>query len=549
MIRVEIKKLLKEGAVFLFVLLVVFAAMLITDKEDYLAPPLELSLILFSSFIGWSMFDRERQEGAMEYLLSLPVSRSRLLFIKFIPRTVYITIILLLYHFIHSRFETHFLLTFYNFVLFFLTVYLLSASFSLSIKSFLGTFFLSIFLSNGLYFLIRYLDWSRDESSAAVQAALSLLLIPVLFFLLFHLFDMKPLSYFNIKFIPSLLVAVLLLFGITYMTTGVEWTACHLTKDGYLLKVTRKKTVLVNGDKQQFIFSKRLEPILQDQGKLYAGLRLGNTQPGQLLRLDLKTGKVEDIYRPDPGWWFHTFTESAVKTGENFYFLLTDEKHNRYRLVELAGNRVREIDIKAGFFDKEYIHLFHGAADNPRQFFVFTDSADGPSRVFRIFESGDSEFLFEADAICMDRNKLVRFTPTELTVYRVGEELTGVFRKKGEIRILKRRFDNIVPRKPLVKIDNIIYLFDIETETFSRVNIRSLPYDYMVSEKDDGVVMVFVSGSEISFSELKDGRLRPGKVWFSKIDPDELRIIRVFSSGVTITAKENNEIYFFNGAE
>jgi len=440
MIRVELKKLVKEGVVILFVLLVVFAAMLATDKEDYLAPPLELSMILFASFIGWSMFDRERQEGSMEYLLSLPVSRSRLFFIKFIPRTVYAALILLIYQFVHSRFETHFLLTFFNFALFFLSVYLLSVSFSLSIKSFLGTFFLTLFLTNGLYFLIRYLDWSRDESSAALQAALSLLFIPLLFFLLFQQFDIKPLSYFNIKFIPSLLVTVLLLFGITYMTTGVEWTYCHLTKDGQILKVTRKKTVQIKEGKQRFIFKKQLEPILQEKGKLYAGLRQGNTQPGQLVRLDLETGEVENIYLAEPGWWFHTFTESAVKSGEHFYFLLTDEKHNRYRLVELAGNRVRESDIKIEFFDNEYIHLFHGAADNPRQFFVFTDAADGPSRVFRIFENGDSEFLFEADAICVNGNKLVRFTRTELTVYLVGRELKEVFQRKGESRILKRRF-------------------------------------------------------------------------------------------------------------
>jgi len=71
----------------------------------------------------------------------------------------------------------------------------------------------------------------------------------------------------------------------------------------------------------------------------------------------------------------------------------------------------------------------------------------------------------------------------------------------------------------------------------------------VVSEKDDVLVIVFVSGSEISFSELKDGRLRPGKVWYSEIDSDELRIIRVFPTGVTVTAKKNNEIYFFDEAE
>lgn len=549
MIILEIKKLVKEGAIIFFVLLAIFAAMLMTNKEAYLAPPFELSLILFASFIGWSMFDRERQEGAMEYLLSLPVSRSKLFFIKFIPRTAYVLLILFLYYFVHRTFEMHFFLTFLKFALFFLTVYLLSVSFSLSIKSFLGTFFLTIFLAVSLFFLIKYLDWSRDESAISIQATLSLLVIPVLFFFLFRKFDIKPISYFNVKFIPALVLIVLLVFGINYLTTGVEWAFWHLTADGDILKTSRKKTALLKRNKQKLMFKERIEPLTEDKGMLYAALGEGRKQPDQLVRVDMETGEIEKLYRAEPGWWFHTFTDSGVKTGGEIYFLLTGENHKEYKIVELGPDGVRTTAMKIDLFPKESFCKFHGVAGDPLQLFIITDSKDRPSRIFRVFENGESEFLFEADAISVHKNRIARFTSREITVYKVGKELEQIFRKEGDIRIVKRKFDGVMPRKVIVKIDSIYYIFDIEAETFTKVNLKSLPYDYVLSPKDDILNIVFLSRTEVSFSEFIDGRLRQGKVWFLRIDPEEFRMFRVFSSGVTVNSKNDNEVFLFDEGE
>lgn len=549
MTSIEIKKLIKEGAIIFFVLLALFAAMAVTDKDAYLAPPIELSLILFSSFIGWSMFERERQEGAMEYLLSLPVSRTKLFLVKFIPRTIYVLLILTLYYFIHDRYETYFFLTFFNFALFFLSVYLLSASFSLSIRSFLGTFFLTIFLAVSLFSLIKILDWSKEESAIAIQAGLSLLVIPVLFFVLFQKFDIKPIAYFNIKFIPSLVIIVLLLFGITYITTKVEWAYSFLTKDGSIFKITRNRTVLETRGNKKFIYKKPIEPILEDKGKIYAVFRPGKKLPRQLLRLNLETGKIEKIFRGEPGWSFILIPDSGIKSGEQLYFLLYNYDSKKYRVAETKEDEIRTFDININLLPEERIYVFHGVVADPLQFFVFTMSEDRPSRVFRIFADGESEFLFEADGICVLENKLTMFTRTELTVYEVGKELKPVFQRIGEVRILKRRFFNLIPPKPLLKIDNITYLFDIKNETFTRVNLKSLPYDYLISGKEKNLRIVFASRSEVSFSEWTGGRLRPGKVWYLKTDPDEFRIFRVFSSGVVVMSKKDNEIFLFDEDE
>ena len=78
MVLIELKKVLKDGIIIVIILMLLILALLLTDKDVYLAPALEIFLVLYASFTGWSMFERERQEGAMEYLLSLPVSRIKL---------------------------------------------------------------------------------------------------------------------------------------------------------------------------------------------------------------------------------------------------------------------------------------------------------------------------------------------------------------------------------------------------------------------------------------------------------------------------------------
>ena len=86
MVLIEFKKIIKDSMVLVLLLLTLVIGLLFTDKDLYIAPALEIFLIFYASFAGWSMFERERQERAGEYLLSLPSSRLRLFLAKFFPR-------------------------------------------------------------------------------------------------------------------------------------------------------------------------------------------------------------------------------------------------------------------------------------------------------------------------------------------------------------------------------------------------------------------------------------------------------------------------------
>ncbi len=72
MLAIETKRIVKDAAVIFVVLAAIVAGIIATDQDIYLAPALEIFLLLYASFSGWSLFERERQENAVEYMLSLP---------------------------------------------------------------------------------------------------------------------------------------------------------------------------------------------------------------------------------------------------------------------------------------------------------------------------------------------------------------------------------------------------------------------------------------------------------------------------------------------
>ena len=87
MVLFELKRIFKEGIIIILILAALAIYTLTTDKDPYFASIVfMLFLLIYASFTGWSVFDRERQEGAEEYLFSMPVSRTRLFFLKFTPR-------------------------------------------------------------------------------------------------------------------------------------------------------------------------------------------------------------------------------------------------------------------------------------------------------------------------------------------------------------------------------------------------------------------------------------------------------------------------------
>jgi len=140
MLATETKRIFKDGMILFVVLAAIFAGIIFTDRDAYLAPALEIFLLLYASFTGWSLFERERQENAGEYMLSLPLSRSRLLLLKFLPRLLSVSLVLLIYLRLHQTWQLPSFLNPFDFSILYAGFFLLSIAFSISFKNFITAF-------------------------------------------------------------------------------------------------------------------------------------------------------------------------------------------------------------------------------------------------------------------------------------------------------------------------------------------------------------------------------------------------------------------------
>jgi ABC-type transport system involved in multi-copper enzyme maturation permease subunit len=541
---IELKKVLKDGIIIVIILMLLILALLLTDKDVYLAPALEIFLVLYASFTGWSMFERERQEGAMEYLLSLPVSRIKLFLTKFIIRSLPVTVMLIVYHLVYQQFSIHFLFSNQRFIPIYITVFLLSASFSLSIKSFLSTFFITLFLSLGLFHFIKILDVSKNDLNASLQAVFSYLAVLLLFTIMFNKYDIKPISYFNKKFIPGLVLVVILIFGITYVTTHVKWWHCYMTDEGDLIRVSRSKTVVMSEGQDNKIIPYSLSPLYERKQKLYASLWKGKKKSRQLVRYDLKSGKIEKHYDIDQGYWFHHFIDKRASLGNRIYFLLTRYGHKKYKIMEIRGDESRIITVNGDFGDEDF-HMICGVIENPLQFIVMTMSKTNRSTgssVFRILENGHVEKLFTAKSVAFWNNRLLRFTDQAMILYETGAEIKEIFRRNGDIKKVRRKYENYIQKKVIIKIDEGFHVYDLQDQTQESINIQKLPYFYFLTDEGD-LRLIWTQGPEISVSTWKDNHFQVENVWYTQVEG--LKIIRVFSSGVVVYNQKQHEVFRF----
>jgi len=551
MIGIEFKRVIKESIIIVLVLVGLLVAILTTEQDVYLAPVFEIFLLLYASFTGWSVFDKERNEGAMEYLLSLPVSRVRLLLIKLLPRLVSVGLMLVFYMVLHYRFEFPSQLTIPDFTIFYIAFFLVSLSLSLSIKSFIGAFFLTSLLSGGLTLLNQLLAFGKSDSAIYLQANIPLLFFPVLFFIMFHFFDVKPAIRFNIKFAGLGIGFCILIIGITYFSAGTLWCSYFLTGSGEIFRYSPGESQLI--DKEQKIlhrFPGHLEPLYQKGSSLYVQKSKGHTYPESIDILNLETGTSELLYPLAKGWQVMSDSTggTGIIKGENYYVLLGNLEEKSYQVVEIAKGKSREIPVKGNFkFNEEKkswydVSLVYVLTD-PLRFIIIQDET-----LYRFDETGNVRELFKADALACWKNRLLVFAENSMTVYQVSGkgDLEAIFTKKSNIKKVRRRFGSIDSRKVLVRDlkQGKYFIFSLEGLSFEEIPMPYHPYFYL--EKGDRFIIVWASGDEISVGEIKDGRLVMKKEWVTPIPVRVIRIIRVYHPGVVIYNPKEYETFWFD---
>jgi hypothetical protein len=105
MLKKEVKEVIKQSLVFIVTAAVMPIPVLLGSKlfgstlsyGELFFFVFQVGLLIFSVFMGTSLFSRDMGDGGMEYLLTLPYSRLHLLGLKLVPRFLAVTAAFVLY--------------------------------------------------------------------------------------------------------------------------------------------------------------------------------------------------------------------------------------------------------------------------------------------------------------------------------------------------------------------------------------------------------------------------------------------------------------------
>jgi len=308
---------------------VIFLAGII-PKQPYLAifmPTFQSGLLFWALFMGVSLFSSERGQKGMEYLLSLPYSRLRLLSIKVLPRLLSILffylVLLALYYQGGRDFVALalFSFSFLYFVLLFISLCLAPLSDNFLVLSLVSLFALVIF--NEVFFLIAWLlmrmagityySWSEIsgtfltlEWAAETWLSFLVLILAAIFILLplglamlfsFKKFDVRPSKIYNrryFKFLaPSLALGILCATLTVWLGIDRGSRYFYLTQDQKLIESNYISTKIYDHDSvSKLLVHFYPYPAWDAPPYLY----FFNWGEG-LAKLNTDTGATEMIYR------------------------------------------------------------------------------------------------------------------------------------------------------------------------------------------------------------------------------------------------------------
>lgn len=549
MVWIELKKILKEGIIIVLILTGLMVHIVTTDRDPFTASVIfEIFLLLYASFTGWSMFDRERQEGALEYLLSMPVSRTRLFFLKFTPRVFSVLLLLGVYLLLHSYIDFPSFRPLLDFSFIYLAFFLVSLSFSLTLKNFIGALFITSFLSVGLTLLLKVIDPALSDSYAILTVNLVILIFPIAFFIVFQRFDVKPIRTFNWKFVPPMVFIIGIIVGVSWWMSNSGWHGYYISHDGDVIRYSCRKTQIIRKNGEIINLKDCLVPLIEREGSIYMQVRKMQKKCDLkgLVSLDLQKGNIHPIMDVKKGWsvGYGYIGKNGVLKKDIYYNIFQNREEKEYKILIIQGTSVREIPVYGNFYDKPIDRLFH-VVEEPLQFFVTSDS-----RIYRIFERGDAEELplhisKPSKALAVWKNRLLVFEGKGMTLYEISDQLKPIFQKKGKIIKLRRKFGSLLTPKVLIREERGLSLFSLEDQSIEPVDFNSRPYYYFVA--NDTLHLLWVKEDKLIYGQVKKGKIIKQKKWHIKTKYEKgWRVIMPYHSGVVVYNSKEFERYLFD---
>jgi hypothetical protein len=522
MLATEAKRVGKDSAILFAVLAALVAGIRFSDQDMYLAPALEIFLLLYAAFAGWSFFERERQENAGEYMLSLPISRSRLLLLKFLPRLLGVSLALTIYLHLHQAWQFPSFLSRADFSVLYAGFFLLAIAFSLSFRNFVSAFFIVCLLSIGQVLLIKLLDSGRDTGQAILQASASVLIFPLFFLVLFQRYDIKPVSYFNKRFFPGLLLLAGLIAGALFLTAPAGVKNLYLTPEGLILKNScRLSEITVPQGLRRFrgcLIALRETP---DGRTLYCLTREPRKDEPcaemSLGALDLRTGDLKTLYAFEAGWFIAGGYPGEIGSsrGSTYSLFLQNPKLKKAMLLRIQDGRAQKIPVAGEFYDPNISYVLYLDGASPR-FIIFSEP-----RLYRLDMSGRTQELASSKSLSVWRDRILLFEPSGMNLYRAGDELSLLLQRRGNVKKTMRRISGYESRSAVYHVNRDYFWLDLERQKESRLEVKSAPYTYQQS--GDTLHVVFATGSVFTIREIRPDR-QSETVWTPGFQPSGIRI-------------------------
>ena len=519
MIAIELKRVLKDSALILAVLIILLAAIATGDHDAYLAPALEVFLLLQAAFLGWSLFERERQENAGEYLLTLPVSRLGLLARKILPRLACAAVLLLAYLALYRLMDLPAFLAPLPFAVLYGAFFFVSASLALSLRNFLSAFFLACLLLVGQALLILAADNARHLSGAILQAGLASAVFPLLFTALFGGYDIRPLSHFNRRFLPGLLLLAAAIAGAIWLFRPANWSSYYISGDGTLLRNSCRLSEVLPGGARIPACLVALREAPQG-GRLLAVVH--KPRPGRpcvqerIVSLDLRSGSLRTLYAIPAGWYIAGGYPGEIGSfaGGAFLVLLRQAREGKVMAVAVDGRGAVATPLPGAALEKE-IGYAGFLSRSPLQALVI-----GTERAVLLSGGGIRE-IGAAETACRWNERLLLFDAAGMSLYRLGAEPALLWRREGRFRKVRRHVAGYESRYVLYRAANRFMLLDMASGAETAIDLPSIPFTYQ--ERGDDLHIVSAAGPRMDLWTWRRGRLMPSS-WEPGFAPAGIRV-------------------------
>ncbi len=456
----EIKEIIKQtffllGVLFVY-LVILYPLQLRSDAEfsffEYFQIFYQIFIFVFSFFMGISLFSYEIRNGGFEYMLTFPVSRTKILLTKIIPRLAMLIMLYLGYLILLGLSATEpFVIPPDLFNSLYFSLFFISTSFSVLrgnfvANSLLTMFMFTIFILAGntvAWFVItKYFGGVGFKMSIFVTGIGSplaknsinilsvFLALPfvVSLFYGFKRYDIrisgKYAKRFFLMFIPMILIGMLVSYFILDSSVKTPYSTHYITRDGIVIKHTYRGTSVVCGAVKRELpdFFPYPGNFYEREDSVYLLTWNWKDDPtGNIVKFETDFSKFKIIYTPpeglNPGLKLYGFLNTIV-------FL--EHKGGKYSGNKTKENQIVFLETKSGEikrvkFPFDSFNLIGVAETYNRRVWigyyivregVTVYTIDGSGNTKNILRSTNTPLFINNELITFNKNNLIfgRFT-------------------------------------------------------------------------------------------------------------------------------------------